>query len=787
MLVLASVSPLSATDIDQAKLPAPASQKIDFRRDIRPILQARCLKCHSDEKPRSQFRLTSRQAALKGGEHGVDIVPGQSARSPLILYVARLDPDMPMPPEGRGTPLDSKEISLLRAWIDQGAPWETTTPEPATQVTVAPTVGGTAVHGDAKKFRELYWQNDGWNGGLSDFELQQRPSPDSKITASGHVLLDDYQINLSAEKNDLGFAHFGWSQFRSYYDDNGGFYPLFSPSTLSLNQDLHQEVGRVWTELGLTLPRWPRIVLGYEYQYRDGAQSTLQWGPVSNGTDIRNIYPSFENISERVHLVKFDVDYNLAGFDLSDSFRGEWYRLDNEKFNESSFTLGSSTLALTTAGDRQSHFQGANTFHVDKQFTDWWFGSGGYLYSQLHGDGAADVQTLDPAVLDPSVVAPGWNSEAIQLERQSHVFSVTSLLGPWQGLSLSLGTQNEWTRQTGLTTATVDLALPFAPFIFPLDQPESLHSDLDRSIFSQDLGLRFTTIPFTTLFADARFTQDTVGQYEEEVNGLTPFLRDTDLKSNLKDFRLGFNSSPWRRVSLSADYHRYDDATDYQTPLKEPLGLQGYPAFITWRDLLSNEAQAKLSLQANAWVKTSLSYQWLENHYRTATDAVDDPVANLAGGISPGGALLAGTYRSQIVSLNATLTPWRRLFLSSTFAFQHARTQTDAAGDPAVAPYVGNIYTAMLNGTLALNDRTDLVAGYSFSTANFGQDNLADGLPLGTRYHQHALELAVRRRIGKGKTLNLEYRFYSYADSALGGAPDFQAQALFATVAWRLP
>jgi len=63
-------------EIDEARLPSPASQKIDFTRDIKPILQTHCLKCHSDEKPKSHFRLTSRENALKGGQHGVDIISG---------------------------------------------------------------------------------------------------------------------------------------------------------------------------------------------------------------------------------------------------------------------------------------------------------------------------------------------------------------------------------------------------------------------------------------------------------------------------------------------------------------------------------------------------------------------------------------------------------------------------------------------------------------------------------------------------------------------------------------
>src|SRR6185369_12348857 len=64
-----------------------------------------------------------RARALQGGERGVDILPGDSAKSPLIHYVSRLVEDMEMPPDGKGRALTPEKIGLLRAWIDQGAAW----------------------------------------------------------------------------------------------------------------------------------------------------------------------------------------------------------------------------------------------------------------------------------------------------------------------------------------------------------------------------------------------------------------------------------------------------------------------------------------------------------------------------------------------------------------------------------------------------------------------------------------------------------------------------------------
>ena len=361
------------------------------------------------------------------------------------------------------------------------------------------------------------------------------------------------------------------------------------------------------------------------------------------------------------------------------------------------------------------------------------------------------------------------------------MFSVSALLGPWQGLSLSLGSQNEWTHQTGFGNASVDFVLPFFPFIFPVD-PERYQSSTERSIYTQAAGLRFTKIPFTTLFAEGRLAQETIGETGQESGGLTPFLLQTDTTSRLEDFRGGFNTSPWRRVSLSGQYHQYDHHSDYDISQKESLGqpYEGYPGFILWRDLRSQAAEAKLALQATSWLKTTLSYQWLQNKYHTATESVSD-------GISPGGSLLAGTYNAQTVALNATLTPWRRLFLSTTFSYQNARTVTAANDSPSVAPYEGDIYSVMASGTYMLNQKTDLTASYSLSMADFAQNNYADGLPLGIKYQQQALQVGIRRQIGKGKSLGLQYRFYHYNEPSSGGFNNFNAQAVFATLSFQFP
>ena len=106
---------------------AAAADKVDFVRDVEPLLRKSCYSCHGPEKQESGLRLDDRERAKVGGDGGAAFVPGKSAESRLIRLVAGLDKDAGrMPPDGEGTPLTEEQINLLRAWIDQGADWPAT-------------------------------------------------------------------------------------------------------------------------------------------------------------------------------------------------------------------------------------------------------------------------------------------------------------------------------------------------------------------------------------------------------------------------------------------------------------------------------------------------------------------------------------------------------------------------------------------------------------------------------------------------------------------------------------
>jgi uncharacterized membrane protein len=131
-LTLAIVATLSLAllparaDLDPTKLPpASTATGVTYDKDIKPILEKSCTKCHSGEKAKAKLHLDSLEGAIKGGKEGPDIIVGNSGKSPLVYAVAHIgdEDDFMPPPKNKANiaPLTPEQIGLIRAWIDQGA------------------------------------------------------------------------------------------------------------------------------------------------------------------------------------------------------------------------------------------------------------------------------------------------------------------------------------------------------------------------------------------------------------------------------------------------------------------------------------------------------------------------------------------------------------------------------------------------------------------------------------------------------------------------------------------
>jgi mono/diheme cytochrome c family protein len=110
--------PMALAAVASAQAP-----RVDFAKEIAPLLVERCVSCHGEDRAKGGIVLSSAGAAVADGEAGPAIVPGQPQESRLLEVIAPPEgggrPEMPQ----KGNPLSADQVALIRRWIAEGATW----------------------------------------------------------------------------------------------------------------------------------------------------------------------------------------------------------------------------------------------------------------------------------------------------------------------------------------------------------------------------------------------------------------------------------------------------------------------------------------------------------------------------------------------------------------------------------------------------------------------------------------------------------------------------------------
>ena len=107
--------------------PEPAPARIDFNREVRPLLSDKCYACHGPDggQRQAKLRLDTREGAFADRGGYQVIVPGDRSKSKLFQRINHEQAVARMPPPTADRQLDQQEVDLLGRWIDQGADWQT--------------------------------------------------------------------------------------------------------------------------------------------------------------------------------------------------------------------------------------------------------------------------------------------------------------------------------------------------------------------------------------------------------------------------------------------------------------------------------------------------------------------------------------------------------------------------------------------------------------------------------------------------------------------------------------
>ena len=101
-----------------------AAQEPDFKKDIAPLLEASCIKCHNETKAKGKLNMSTKETFLKGGEDGKIIDTAKPADSTMIkVLLLPPEDDEAMPPQDKAPRPTAAQIETLKKWIAAGAKW----------------------------------------------------------------------------------------------------------------------------------------------------------------------------------------------------------------------------------------------------------------------------------------------------------------------------------------------------------------------------------------------------------------------------------------------------------------------------------------------------------------------------------------------------------------------------------------------------------------------------------------------------------------------------------------
>src|SRR5438067_12791560 len=108
---------LALAGLLSAAVPGRAAERVDYRRDIRPILVEKCYACHGAWKQKGKLRVETVALLRKGGRGGPAVVPGKPDESPILAHMTGADDYALMPPAGEGERLTAEQLAVVRRWI----------------------------------------------------------------------------------------------------------------------------------------------------------------------------------------------------------------------------------------------------------------------------------------------------------------------------------------------------------------------------------------------------------------------------------------------------------------------------------------------------------------------------------------------------------------------------------------------------------------------------------------------------------------------------------------------
>ena len=685
------------------------------------------------------------------------------------------------------------------------------------------TIGGLNVAGDDAQFKQEHHVSGDLFGGISDFHYEKTMDKGT-LTIDGHGLLElhDYDATISFTQTDVGYIRVGYTEFRTWYDGNGGFFPgndLWFPPT---HPEQHVDRGEAWIELGLRIPKFPEITFHYSRIFRDGRKDSTIWGD-SNLTGLtsnsgRKIAPAFRDLHETHDVFSLEITHAIGNTDLGAGMRYEHGDVnDRLQLWRGAGQLPPLVKApgaqrFITQRDQDDTDSLNGHFTVETRLSDSFLVSGAYSYTTFDADISgtriigSDYDTMygDP-VLTLQSNDHGTLNLAGMSQSHEHIGNFNLMWIPVKDLTALVGFR--YTHQekemfaTFFDTNTTANTAPFSPtnpsggfHNIPNPTPRESDSTNEFDNLGETFEVRYTGLDNWAFYVRGDWNEEWGNIHEHEASrGVDGGIENKDTELFYQKYMFGLNWYPLPELNFAAQYF-YKDA-DYENEFLSEGGLppiedaeknqrlrhqewetNDFNIRVTWRPKVPQAAGTVSLVTRYDYVKTDLDSQWAVS--TTGAGPVFDE-------------LRTGIITQHIFTESITWNPTARLYFQGNFSYVKDETDTPAdiifTGNtlPSIVDSQNDYWTASASIGFAVDNKTDVRADYSYYRADNYEGSGLVGQPYGMGATQHTVGATVTRELTKNVRLKLQYGYYHYRDETSGGHNNYDAHAVFSSLQFR--
>jgi hypothetical protein len=646
---------------------------------------------------------------------------------------------------------------------------------------IALTAGGLMTSGNQAQAQENLHMGTGAFGGIEDLHYQANAFSNILFTLDGRSIIDDhdYQLKLGFVHPDLWFLRFNFENFRTWYNDAGGYFPPTGTEYTGSQEALALDRGEFSFEGGLTLQKLPALTFKYTHSYRDGEKSSTIWSPVHpdlllDPTLVQGLGPSFYDMDEKLDTFQLNATQHVKDTDLALGLRYQTADL-NDALYTTRYLTDPVPPAAGYVTDRQKTTY--DLFDLNASSETWLkpnlLLSTGFLFANLDNDLSGNRIYGNgynvPYVPDASS-GLGYTNLVGDTHMKEYVLDMNLMTIPLKTVTIIPAVRVQQENWDGNSSGIGTLST------FPTD-PFSSESSRDVIDVAESLDARYTGITNWVFYAQGEWDQGQGNLTQSggltQVNGIGVSTNlaagETDDNRFFQKYSLGARWYPFRRLTIDIGGYYQNNQWNYTNPTNNAVNDFSMQNFQTY------DGNVRMTVHPiqNVTLVGRYEYQW------STVNTQPDPASGLSQ-------VQTAQIPSQIIGADATWVPWSRLSLQAGLDYVLSQTRTPATDfTPAIVTSQNNYWTVNFSSDLVVDDKTDLSVSYFYYQADDYQNNSPYGVALGAGAYENGVNATLTRRITQNLRASLRYGFYDYVDTASAGFNSFKANLIFATLQYR--